>query len=100
MLGVLIIGLVAGGLFANGIPHFVKGITGERHATPFGKPSSATENVVWGWLNIAAAVVVWHFGPMHLHPRATFVGVAVGSLLIGVMRADTWTKHPDHNKVD
>lgn len=97
MLGVLIIGLIVGGLFANGLPHFVKGITGEKHATPFGKPSSATENVVWGWLNWAAAVLLWHVAPMRLHPRATFLSVAIGSLLVAIALADTWAKHPEHN---
>jgi hypothetical protein len=42
------------GLFgANGVPHFVKGITGQKHQTPFAKPSSAVVNVAWGWLNFA-----------------------------------------------
>lgn len=98
MISVLILCFIAGVLFANGVPHFVKGITGEKHQTPFGKPSSATENVVWGWLNFVVGVIVWHIAPTHLHPRAAFVAVSIGVLLTGVMRADTWTKHPERNK--
>lgn len=97
MISALVVGFIVGALAANGVPHFVKGITGQRHATPFGKPGSATENVVWGWLNLAAAVIVWHFAPMHVHPRAAFVGVASGALFVGLLLADTWTKHPEHN---
>lgn len=48
---------VAAGLFlTNGIPHFVKGICGDRFPTPFAKPpgkglSSAPLNVAWGLFN-------------------------------------------------
>lgn len=98
MIGVLILNFVAGALAANGVPHFVKGITGQKHATPFGKPGTATENVVWGWLNLAAAAIVWHFAPMRVHPRAAFIAVAAGVLLVAVWRADTWARHPEHNK--
>lgn len=94
MIGVLIVGFISGALFTNGVPHFVKGITGEKHQTPFGKPSSAVRNVVWGWLNMIIAVLVWHLATMRLHPRATFVSVAIGVLLVGVSLADNWTKHP------
>lgn len=98
MVSVLILGFIAGLLFANGVPNFVKGITGEKHQTPFGKPSSATENVVWGWANFVAAVLVWHIAPMRVHPRAAFIAVMLGILLAGVFLAGTWTKHPEHNK--
>ena len=39
-------------LLTNGIPHFAKGITGEKHTTPFKRPSSAVVNVLWGTLNL------------------------------------------------
>ena len=92
MLSVLIVGFVAGALAANGVPNFVKGVTGEKHPTPFGKPSSASQNVLWGWLNLAVAAIVWHFAPMRVHPRAAFVGVALGVLIGGLSLANTWTK--------
>jgi hypothetical protein len=53
------------GLFAaNGVPHFVKGMTGEKHMTPFGKPSSAQVNVIWGIVNfyIAFWLAYWALG--------------------------------------
>ncbi|MFD1565826.1 hypothetical protein ACFR99_20085 [Haloarchaeobius amylolyticus] len=44
------------GLFGtNAIPHFVRGITGQRHMTPFGSDSSALCNVLWGSTNAAVA---------------------------------------------
>lgn len=49
------------GLFGtNGIPHFVKGITGQRHMSPFGSDSSAVLNVIWGSLNfVVAGILGW-----------------------------------------
>jgi hypothetical protein len=32
--------ILAGLVGTNGVPHFVKGITGEKHRTPFKNPSS------------------------------------------------------------
>jgi len=44
------------GLFGtNAIPHLVRGITGQRHMTPFGSDSSARCNVLWGSTNAAVA---------------------------------------------
>ena len=40
---------------ANAVPHFVKGITGERHMTPLGPESSAVANAVWGSVNVLVA---------------------------------------------
>lgn len=44
------------GLFgSNAVPHFVKGITGERHLTPMGPESSAVANAIWGSVNAFVA---------------------------------------------
>ncbi len=47
----------AGLFFANGIPHFVNGISGASFQSPFAKPpgvgeSSPVINVIWGVINI------------------------------------------------
>jgi hypothetical protein len=47
---------VAGAFLANGVPHFVQGICGNKFQTPFATPrgvgeSSALVNVIWGWFN-------------------------------------------------
>jgi hypothetical protein len=48
---------VAGAFLANGVPHFVQGICGNKFQTPFARPrgvgeSSALVNVIWGWFNV------------------------------------------------
>ena len=43
---------------ANGIPHFIKGITGQTHMTPFKRVSSAVLNVVWGFVNFAVGLIL------------------------------------------
>lgn len=91
MVRVLIIGFVAGILAGNGVPYFVRGITGQKHQTPFGNPSSAVVNVVWGWFSLLVAVVLWHFAPMRFHPRAALLAVSLGVLVIGVLLAQTWS---------
>ena len=49
----------AGAFLLNAIPHFVKGVCGDKFPTPFSKPpgkglSSAPVNAVWGLFNLLA----------------------------------------------
>ena len=49
----------AGVLLANGVPHFVHGISGKRFQSPFASPpgigeSSPLVNVIWGLANFVA----------------------------------------------
>jgi hypothetical protein len=51
----------AGAFIANGIPHFVNGVSGKRFQSPFASPpgvgeSSPLVNVIWGLINL---VVGW-----------------------------------------
>lgn len=50
--------LFAGMFFANGVPHLVKGITGETHMTPFKRVSSPSLNVVWGFVNFVLGFLI------------------------------------------
>ena len=56
----LLIAIFFGGAFvANGIPHFVEGISGRAFQSPFAKPpgkgySSSTVNLLWGLVNVIA----------------------------------------------
>lgn len=90
--------VLAGIIGTNGVPHFIKGITGEKHQTPFGRPSSALVNVAWGWVNLVVAAMLLYFGQLHQHILRAFACVAVGSLLMAVLLAYTWSKHPEFNK--
>jgi hypothetical protein len=47
---------IAGLFLANGVPHFVNGISGRKFRSPFASPpavgeSSAAVNVIWGMVN-------------------------------------------------
>jgi hypothetical protein len=82
----------------NGVPHFVKGVTGERHMTPFGKPSSAPVNTVWGVANFYVAAWLWHLGTRH--PTSFTICslvVLAGVLLMGLISAFIW-QHDDKAK--
>ena len=50
----------AGVLFVNAVPHYVRGVSGDRFPTPFAKPpgkglSSPVVNVLWALFNLAVA---------------------------------------------
>jgi hypothetical protein len=54
-------------LFANVVPHFVHGISGDRFPTPFADPpgkglSSPTANVVWALFNLVVGYVLFRVG--------------------------------------
>lgn len=49
---------ITGLLIFNAVPHLVQGICGKKHMTPFSPKSSAWTNVVWGWINLVAGVIV------------------------------------------
>jgi hypothetical protein len=80
-----------GAFFANAVPHFVQGISGNKFPTPFAKPpgkglSSPILNVAWGLLNM---VIGWllvgpgHvFAPTHLPLYVAFLGAAIMSILL------------------
>jgi hypothetical protein len=48
----------SGMLLANGVPHFVQGVSGQKFQSPFASPrgvgeSSPIVNVLWGFANLA-----------------------------------------------
>jgi hypothetical protein len=57
----------AGMFLANVVPHFVRGISGDRFPTPFADPpgkglSSPTVNVVWALFNLAVGYILFRVG--------------------------------------
>lgn len=72
-----------GVLLANGIPHFINGITGKRFQSPFSWPpgvgeSSAVANVIWGLLNVFGGYAL-------LFGVGDFVfGINRGALMVGL----------------
>ena len=73
----------AGILFANGVPHFVHGISGKRFQSPFASPpgvgeSSPLVNVVWGMLNFLIGYLI-------LYGVGNFeAGMTLDALLLGL----------------
>ena len=83
----------AGIFLANAVPHFVHGISGDRFPTPFAQPrgkglSSATVNVVWSLVNLAAGYGLFRSGKIWdgaLPPLAVFfAGIAIVSIMSSV----------------
>jgi hypothetical protein len=89
----------AGAFGANGVPHFVQGICGNRFQTPFASPrgvgeSSAIVNVIWGWVNfVIAGVLLHYFAPTVIRTPILFglVG-ALGALLMALFLAHHFGK--------
>src|SRR5471030_543134 len=83
-----------GGLFlTNAVPHFVKGVCGDRFPTPFAKPpgrglSSPLVNVLWSLLNFLIGYILARFGRLtvggDLAAAACFAGAAALSTFSSV----------------
>jgi hypothetical protein len=85
---------LAGALLANGVPHFVQGICGNKFPTPLAllqgeKESSALVNVVWGWVNFAIGAWLYHhFSPVRIPPATEpCIVAAFGTLASAVYLA-------------
>ncbi|MGO8798302.1 MAG: hypothetical protein ACLQE9_13135 [Roseiarcus sp.] len=81
---------VSGLLLANGVPHFVQGISGHRFQSPFASPrgvgeSSPVVNVLWGFANLAVGFALLRsFEPQGAEAFAGWIAVGAGVLLAGV----------------
>lgn len=75
----------------NALPHLVKGLTGQPHMTPFQKPSGAVINVLWGTLNLAVAVGMFHLATDESYRFwYAFIIFFVGATLTGLSLALLW----------
>jgi hypothetical protein len=89
---------VAGMALANGVPHFVQGICGNRFPTPFASPpgvgeSSAIVNVVWGWINfMIGGVLLRYFFPPLPPPLDSCAALALGMLAVALWLAHHFGK--------
>src|SRR3954468_13743301 len=84
----------SGAFAANGVPHFVQGICGNRFQTPFASPparglSSPVVNVLWGWFNFAVAGGLAHYfmPPVLPPPLGLCVAGALGALTTALVLA-------------
>ncbi|MGP8051380.1 MAG: hypothetical protein ACLPYB_12325 [Desulfobaccales bacterium] len=82
---------VSGLFLANGVPHFVQGISGHPFQSPFASPpgigeSSPLSNALWGFANfVVGFVLLWFFTPRG--PEAGRGWILVG---LGVLVAAVW----------
>jgi len=81
---------LGGGFLANGAPHFLHGISGERFPSPFASPpgkgeSPALVNAVWGLVNFSAGyALIFEVGDFVFGlTRGSFM-VGLGALLVSV----------------
>jgi hypothetical protein len=90
---VYLLQFVAGLFLANGVPHFVQGITGHWFQSPFASPpsvgeSSAIVNVLWGFLNLVIGFwLLFAFAPKGAEVIVEWAFVALGALLMALFCA-------------
>ena len=83
----------AGAIITNGVPHFNKGMAGERFQTPFASPpglgeSSALVNVIWGLINfIAGYLLIYSVGDFQIGLTLDVLAVGLGALVAAVLSA-------------
>ena len=95
---IFLLQFVAGLFLANGVPHFVQGISGAWFQTPFASPpgigeSSAIVNVVWGFFNVAIGGTLLHIFLPQLPPPWPLSAVAlIGALVMALWLANHFGK--------
>ena len=83
----------AGIFLANGVPHFVHGISGKKFQSPFAKPlgvgeSSQLVNVIWGLVNFFIAyVLIFGVGHFTFGLTTAVLMTGLGVLVISVCLA-------------
>jgi hypothetical protein len=84
---------IAGMFLANGVPHFVQGISGNAFQSPFASPpgvgeSSPVINVLWGFFNLAVGfALLFEFAPKGADVGFEWVCVGLGVLAIAIFCA-------------
>src|SRR5271156_5120966 len=79
----------AGMFLANVVPHFVKGVCGDRFPTPFANPpgkglSSPTVNVLWGLFNMLVGYILLRVSKMSSQNKLSLVVFFLGILAISI----------------
>ena len=80
-----ILSFFAGAMGANGVPHFVKGITKEPYPNLFG--NSPVPNLVGGWTMFVVAALLGRRAHPERYPTLAFASGALGILLMELFHA-------------
>ena len=81
----------AGFFLANGVPHFVNGISGKRFPSPFASPPGRGEsaplvNALWGLANFFIGyTLIFKIGDFHFGMTRDVLMVGLGALVISVI---------------
>jgi hypothetical protein len=81
----VVLGFLAGIVFGNGIPHFVKGITKERYPSMLG--NGPVPNLIAGWLSFVIVGALTQWIDLRNFCAAALIAAALGVLLIGLFHA-------------
>jgi hypothetical protein len=87
----------AGMFLANAVPHFVKGVCGDRFPSPFSKPpgkglSPPTVNVLWALFNIVIGYILFCVGKVSTGGNLAIVVCFVGAAAMSIMLSATFAK--------
>jgi len=83
-----LIHFLAGAVLANGVPHFVAGISGEKFQSPFANPpgkglSSPLVNVLWGFANlVGGTALLMVYAPQGPRDLIDLASIALGALVM------------------
>lgn len=82
-------GFFAGAFLANFVPHFVKGVCGDRFPTPFSHPpgkglSSPVVNTLWALANLLVGFFLLRTGKVSIASMASLAVFFAGVVLMSV----------------
>ncbi|MBI4619413.1 MAG: hypothetical protein HY739_04515 [Desulfobacterales bacterium] len=77
--------------YFNGIPHFIQGICGKTHMTPFARKSRPLTNVIWGLINFAVGEVIMHLSKTDTWEPSQIVAFWLGAIVISVYLSIFWS---------
>ena len=92
----------AGFFLANGVPHFVNGISGKKFPSPFASPpgrgeSSPLVNALWGLANFFIGyTLIFKVGDFHFAMTRDVLMVGLGALVISVILAINFGRVRSH----
>ena len=91
----------SGAVLANSVPHYIKGVAGDKFPIPFSKPpgkglSPAYINVLWGGLNMIIGYVLLKVSTWQPGHRPGLIVFFIGAMAMSLMLSKNFTqKHKE-----